>query len=795
MAVAEQDLKKDLREAQKLKVFISYSRRDMAFADRLVTALESRDIEVIIDRRDLPLLEEWQNELIGFIRKADAVVYLLSPSSINSKWCIWEVEQVAALNKRLAPIVGEALPADANVPEIIGRINFLFFTPPNDFEEQAGRLAKALGTDINWVKEHTRLGELARRWDERNRPGRLLLPSGEIEDAEHWAISRPREAPRPTELHAAFIHASRQAATRRQRLWIGGSAAVAVVAIALASIAVVERNSAVSNERTATLQKDRAERALDQVTANANRRVFALSERLRDKKEQQDRIAEPAQTKPLSDDDAASALARGSELLESSSTSLAKEDAAAALKAAETAVAIFAPDSRLASLDESWRLARSRAYEQLALAEERLGRRDKALDDCAKSVRIVDSLVAADPQKAELRERLASLLVTMGDIYGKLDRFEAADEKYRKALEIRTVLADAQGAPDESKWLLAATTSRLASLQLDRSRRDEALTSTRSSITLLEPLVASNGSSHALQRELSIAYYLMGDILRTAKKADEALSWLEKDLAVSARLVEAAPDNLLWRHDLATSLERLGLVLTDLGRRDAAHEAYVKAIDIGEDLIKRATKRPEWQRDTAATLVRDGELLAKLERLDQAVTAFRRALELREQLALTQEEAFWQRELEDAYRRARSALLQSGRVSEALETAEQQLLATSFAPDSESDKPERVARALGGLCWTALFTKDADYIERAVWAGRTAVELMPDLSFARLNHAHALMYAGKVEAAERIYLDGARGTDEGSAEWRKSVRKDFAELTARNLSHPLMAKIEKEMGD
>jgi len=69
---------------------------------------------------------------------------------------------------------------------------------------------------------------------------------------------------------------------------------------------------------------------------------------------------------------------------------------------------------------------------------------------------------------------------------------------------------------------------------------------------------------------------LMGDILRTAKKADEALSWLEKDLAVSARLVEAAPDNLLWRHDLATSLERLGLVLTDLGRRDAAHEAYVK---------------------------------------------------------------------------------------------------------------------------------------------------------------------------------------------------------------------------
>ena len=81
-------------------------------------------------------------ELIGFIRKADAVVYLLSPSSINSKWCKWEVEQVAALNKRLAPIVAEALPADATVPEIVSRINFLPFTPPNDFEEQAGQLGK-----------------------------------------------------------------------------------------------------------------------------------------------------------------------------------------------------------------------------------------------------------------------------------------------------------------------------------------------------------------------------------------------------------------------------------------------------------------------------------------------------------------------------------------------------------------------------------------------------------------------------------------------------------------------------
>ena len=41
--------------AAKLKVFISYSRRDRAFAEKLLAALEARGLDVLIDRRDLPI--------------------------------------------------------------------------------------------------------------------------------------------------------------------------------------------------------------------------------------------------------------------------------------------------------------------------------------------------------------------------------------------------------------------------------------------------------------------------------------------------------------------------------------------------------------------------------------------------------------------------------------------------------------------------------------------------------------------------------------------------------------------
>ena len=38
----------------RLRLFVSYSRRDMATADTLVTALEGEGFEITIDRRDLP---------------------------------------------------------------------------------------------------------------------------------------------------------------------------------------------------------------------------------------------------------------------------------------------------------------------------------------------------------------------------------------------------------------------------------------------------------------------------------------------------------------------------------------------------------------------------------------------------------------------------------------------------------------------------------------------------------------------------------------------------------------------
>ena len=49
--------------SDRLKIFVSYSRRELAIADKLVATLQVAGFTVTIDRRDLPFGEEWQKEL------------------------------------------------------------------------------------------------------------------------------------------------------------------------------------------------------------------------------------------------------------------------------------------------------------------------------------------------------------------------------------------------------------------------------------------------------------------------------------------------------------------------------------------------------------------------------------------------------------------------------------------------------------------------------------------------------------------------------------------------------------
>jgi hypothetical protein len=131
----------------KTKVFISYSRKDMAFADRLEAALKARGFEVLIDRQEIYAFEDWWKRIEALIVKSDTVIFVLSPDAVSSDVCQKEVSFAASLNKRIAPIVCRPVVTDS-VPETLNRLNFIFFDDETQFERRADTLAEALSTDI-----------------------------------------------------------------------------------------------------------------------------------------------------------------------------------------------------------------------------------------------------------------------------------------------------------------------------------------------------------------------------------------------------------------------------------------------------------------------------------------------------------------------------------------------------------------------------------------------------------------------------------------------------------------------
>ena len=217
----------------KAKIFISYSRKDMAFADKLEAALKARGFEPLIDRAEIYAFEDWWKRIKALIGRADTVVFVLSPDSVASDVALKEVIQAASFNKRFAPIVYRRVNDDA-IPEALRRLNFVFFDDPGRFEASFDQLAEALHTDIDWIRQHTDFSETARRWAAAGRQSGLLLRSPVLEDAEHWIDSRPPGAPAPTEETRAFITASRRDASER-RLRAQASA-VGLLAVAILAL-------------------------------------------------------------------------------------------------------------------------------------------------------------------------------------------------------------------------------------------------------------------------------------------------------------------------------------------------------------------------------------------------------------------------------------------------------------------------------------------------------------------------------------------------------------------------------
>ncbi len=199
----------------KLKVFISYARQDGAdFARELLGGLKLAGFAPKLDIHDIAKGEDWEVRLGGLIEEADTVVFIVTPASIKSARCDWEIKRTLALSKRLLPVIWIDVP-EAEVPAELKKRNYTFFSRGRSFTEALAELVDALRVDLGWVRQHSRLGEMATTWEHAGQRDELLLRGPLLVEAQDWLKQQdPGKGQDVTAAQKRFIEASAEAAVR-----------------------------------------------------------------------------------------------------------------------------------------------------------------------------------------------------------------------------------------------------------------------------------------------------------------------------------------------------------------------------------------------------------------------------------------------------------------------------------------------------------------------------------------------------------------------------------------------------
>jgi tetratricopeptide (TPR) repeat protein len=792
------------------KIFISYSRKDMVFADRLEAGLKTRGFEPLIDRTDIYAFEDWWERIEALIARADTVVFVLSPDSAASDVARKEIAFAASLNKRFAPILLRPV-TSTEVPEAVAKLNFVFFDDEARFEASADRLAEALDTDIAWIRQHTTFGEQARHWTLAKGPRGLLLRPPVLEQAERWIAARPRGAPAPTEETQVFIRASRQDATRRRNILTGGLAAGLVVALGLAGyaywqrgLADEQRGIAQHNEAQANDERDKATRNFKLAQHAAETLVFDIARGLRNVQgvsaETIRKILDTArasfeQLAAAAPDDPALQRSQSVMLGEFGDTYQILGDLDAALRAYRDGLAIM---ERLGPADPGntlWQSDLSISYDKVGDVLKVQGKLADALQAYRDSLAIKERLAATNPGNPRWQRDLSVSYHKVGDVLMDQGLLADALQAYRDSLAIMERLAAAD--PNNIYWQsdLSISYNKIGDVLVVQGKLEDALKTYRNSLAIARRLAAADPSNTRRQRSLSVAYERVGDVLKAQGQIADALKTYRDSLTIMERLAATDAGNTEWQRDLSIAYNKIGDVLLAQGQLAEALKTYRSSLAIRERLAAVDPSNTEWQRDLSVSYDKIGNVLRDQGQLAEALQAYRGSLAVLERLgAADRGNMQWQRDLSVGYSKIGDVLELQDKLEEALKAYRDSLAIRErvAAIDRSNTKWQQdlltAISKIGGVAYKFVLARK---FAIALECADQTLSLAPDLIWLHGNRAHALMFLERGDAARAVYLR-YRGEQRvvGDKSWEAAVLEDFAELRQAGLTHPLMDEIE-----
>jgi serine/threonine protein kinase len=213
---------------------------------------------------------------------------------------------------------------------------------------------------------------------------------------------------------------------------------------------------------------------------------------------------------------------------------------------------------------------RSRWHGRAGVALTAAGKPKEAIADLETAIRIVRPVAESPDASPDARTEMAIYSANLGDIYNYQRDFAKALEHHSLAVEtLRRLL------PPDTKLVsprrrLALALARVGADLIDLKRYDEAIATTRETITLFEAIAASDPSSVQFQFDLADTIGNLAMIHEKAGALDEALATVRRSLAISDAAQARNPDFADHRFNYAEAVAQLGRIQL---RRDEPADA------------------------------------------------------------------------------------------------------------------------------------------------------------------------------------------------------------------------------
>jgi WD40 repeat protein len=220
------------------------------------------------DHDVVPFSSMYEDQIASAITAADKFIFVISPDSLASGPCGWELSTAEGAGKQIVPLLRRAVPDGTAIPAAVAKRNWIFFDADDKFDTGFRQLIQTLDTDLAWVTTHRQLQVRAKDWADGGAAPSKLLRGSDLNGAEKWlADESGHPATPPTTLQRRYLAASRRATTRTTRTITASLAAGLALALALAAIALVQRNHA-QQEATAAQARQLAAEAVADLAVN-----------------------------------------------------------------------------------------------------------------------------------------------------------------------------------------------------------------------------------------------------------------------------------------------------------------------------------------------------------------------------------------------------------------------------------------------------------------------------------------------------------------------------------------------